>query len=179
MWTKDSLYVARPDSASAIDTIPLYEIRAVIEMNDDSDSTMKQSFMNRPRNSLPDKKEDEDGSFRDKEPTATVQDASLFSRNSTANCVLQIKTAVDSVLAGRTLYLSTRNGANPDEQRQAIVSSLSNAVEIAKRKVLTMSRFQKSQEQVRWVQGSNAFQMLMAILIMMVRSINYPNHSTI
>ena len=198
VWTKDSLYVSPPNSTRAIDTLPLNEIQAVVEMNDEPDPNFKQphvvnrsrstyvdrkedddgsfrdnwhrSFVGRPKTSIADKKEDDDDLFRDRENCATSQDASLFSRNSTANCVLQVKTVVDSVIAGRTLYLSTRNDANPEQQRQTVVTSLSNAVVIAQRKAQAMSRFQKTQEQVRWLQGSNTFPMCMAALIMMVKT---------
>jgi hypothetical protein len=196
VWTRDSLYVAPPNSTRAIETLPLNEIQAVVEMNDEPESNSKQlSFLNRKcshkddddgsfRDSRPrslvnrartlhsDKKQDDDGMFREKENSPTAQDASLFSRNSTANCDLQVKTVVESVIAGRTLYLSTRNDANPEQQRQTVVTSLSNAVVIAQRKALAMSHFQKTQEQVRWLQGSTAFQMCMAALIMMVTSKN-------
>ncbi len=81
---------------------------------------------------------------------------------------MQIKTIMDSVIAGRTLYLSTRQDHSPEQQRQAIVTSLSDAVAIARKKAQVLSRFQKTQEQVRWVQSSMIFQMVMAVLIMLV-----------
>ena len=192
MWTRDSLYVAPPNSTRAIETLPLNEIQAVVEMNDEPESNSKQlSFLNRKcshkddddgsfRDSRPrslvnrartlhsDKKQDDDGMFREKENSPTAQDASLFSRNSTANCDLQVKTVVESVIAGRTLYLSTRLDHNPEQQRQAIVSTLCDAVAIARKKALVMSSFQKSQEKVRRVQSSLAFQIAMATLIILV-----------
>jgi hypothetical protein len=139
-------------------------------MNDEPDVSLKQpSFVSRSKNSFSDVKE-ESVETRDykREINAAAPDASFFSRNSTTSCVLQIKTIVDSVIAGRTLYLSTRLDHNPEQRRQAIVSSLCDAVAIARKKALVQSSFQKTQEQVRWVQGSLVFQTSMAILIMLV-----------
>ncbi len=84
------------------------------------------------------------------------------------NCVFQVKTALDSVIAGRTIYLSTRNDVDPEQRRQALVSALREAVSTAQKKALALSRFQKSQEIVRTVQKSFLFQILMSILIILV-----------
>jgi hypothetical protein len=163
VWTKDTFYVARPNESRIIDSLPLFEIQAVMEMNEEADASFKSTgVMNRTKGVFADRK---DGS---QENIASAPEATFFSRNSTIKCVLQIKTVIDSEIAGRTLYLSTRNDTDPEQLRKAVVSSLWNAVEAARRKALAMSRFQKSQEKVRWVQGSLLFQIAMAILIMLV-----------
>jgi hypothetical protein len=139
-----------------------------VEMNDEPDSSIKQqSFVIRPKNSFTENRDDPDETLRDISATV-AHDASFFSRNSASSCIMQIKTIRDSVIAGRTLYLSTRQDHNPEQLRQAIVSSLCEAVSSARKKALVLSNFQKSQEQVRSVQGSLVFQMAMASLIMLV-----------
>ena len=172
VWTRDKFYVTRLNSCEAIETLPLNEIQAVVEMNDEPDALIKQQgFVSRAINSFTENKEEPEETLREhqRELDAAGHDAAFFSRNSTTSCVLQIKTIIDSVIAGRTLYLSTRLDHNPEHQRQAIASSLCDAVAVARKKALVMSSFQKTQEKVRRVQGSLAFQMAMAILIILVR----------
>jgi hypothetical protein len=168
MWTKEALYVARPNETIVIDSIPLNEIHAVLEMNDDSDTLRLQQTFNRSRNSFYTEKKDDAEAPKEIDPPTISNDASFFSRKFSAKFVLQIKTALDGVVAGRTLYLSTRSNQNSEDRRQALVSTLWDAVSIAHRKALVMSRFQKVQEKIRWIQGSLVFQISMAILIMMV-----------
>jgi hypothetical protein len=171
VWTRDQFYVTRINSLEAVEAIPLNEIQAVVEMNDEPDTVLKQpSFLTRPKNSVVENNEEPVEASRD----SNAAEASLFSRNSTTNCVLQIKTMMDSVIAGRTLYLSTRHDHNSEQQRQAIVSTLSDAVAVARKKALVLSSFQKSQEKVRRVQGSLAFQMAMAALIILVSTRSAP-----
>jgi hypothetical protein len=99
-----------------------------------------------------------------------VDELSLFSGNANLSNILQVQTSLEGMCAGRTLYFSTRNGQHAEKRRQAIVSALSAAIKAAKRKSIAKSRFQKSQEKVLAVQGSMAFQIAMAILIMLVIS---------
>ena len=165
VWTKDTLFVARPNETRIIDTLPLFEIQAVLDMNEEPDLAFKPgSLMGRSRSTYSEKKEPSEDN------PASTGDASIFSGKSAIKCVLQIKTVINSEIAGRTLYLSTRNDINPEQRRQAVVSSLWSAVVAAQKKALALSRFQKSQEKVRQVQGSLAFQIAMAILIMLVRT---------
>jgi hypothetical protein len=180
VWTKDQFYVARPNSLQAIESLPLNEIQAVMEMNDEPDVALKQaSFSRRSKSSLTETKEETiDSRDHHREIDAAAQDAAFFSQNSATSCVLQIKTVLDSVIAGRTLYLSTRLDHSPEQQRQAIVSSLCDAVAVARKKALVMSSFQKTQEQVRRVQGSFAFQMTMASLIILVSARKKHNSNT-
>jgi hypothetical protein len=81
---------------------------------------------------------------------------------------LQIKTSLDGLNSGKTFYLSTRGSTNPDQTRQSVVSQLRTLSTTARRKAEAKSRFQKSQEKVQIVQGSLAFQLFMALLIMVV-----------
>ena len=170
VWTREKFYVTRLNSPEATETLPLNEIQAVVEMNDEPDVSLKQmSFIGRPKNSLSENKEEPiDSRDYHGDIDSAAHDAAFFSRNSSTSCVLQIKTIMDSVIAGRTLYLSARLDQNPEHQRQAIVSSLSDAVATAKKKALVLSNFQKTQGQVQRVQGSFVFQMVMAALIMLV-----------
>ncbi len=174
VWTKDTMYVARTDDNTVIEALPLHAIKAVIEMTDDVEGTFKhfQSMsgisLTRQKSLLAERREESDRVIQEGEDTTIGEDASFFSQKASVSSSLQIKTGSDSVIAGRSYYLSARNDHNPEELRQVIVSSLRAAVLVAQKKARAMSRFQKSQEQVRSVQGSMVFQIAMAILIMMV-----------
>ena len=179
IWTSDAFYLARPgDNKQFIDVLPLHEIEAVIVMNDATEASLKHSqftlnsesdIFSRLKTSATDKKIESEATLpKNYNQQADEQDASIFSRNSSASSVLQIKTVVDSCTAGRTYYLSTRNDQSPEELRQLIVSGLGAAVAVARRKAIALSRFQKSQEYVQWFLGSFAFQIAMAVLIMLV-----------
>jgi hypothetical protein len=163
VWTKDTLFITRPKESRIIDRLPLFQIQAVLDMNEEADLSSRQgSILARSRSYLSEKKETADSN------PASTREASIFSRNSAIKYVLQIKTDMNSEIAGRTLYLSTRNEINPEQRRQAVVSSLWSAVVAAQKKAIAVSRFQKSQEKVRKIQGSLSFQIAMAILIMLV-----------
>jgi hypothetical protein len=179
VWTKDAFYVARPNETNILDSIPLHEINDVMEMSDDPDATKFQQMRSKQNvysRTDTERKDGPDGTRDIMHPTI-FNDSSFFSSKSSAKCVFQIKTALDGVVAGRTLFFSTRTETDPEQQRQAIVSTLKDAVATAHRKALVMSRFQKAQEAVRWIQGSLVFQIFMAILIMMV--LNFPSFSSI
>ncbi len=173
VWTRDTFYVSRPGETTALDVLPLHEIQAVIETNDEPESTVKNlhglggasGVISKP-NSFAEKKAIT--SLKNCEQSADEGDASIFSQKASNRSILQIKTAVDSCIAGRTYYLSTRNDHHPEQKRHSIVSSLGDAVVVAQRKAIALSRFQKTQEKLRWVQGSFAFQITMAVLIMLV-----------
>ena len=169
------MYVARPDENTVIEALPLHAIDTVIEMADDVEGSTKHvqgisgiSQISRHKSFSAEKKAESERTLLDGEDISIGEDASFFSRKASVCSVLQVKTGSDSVIAGRSYYLSTRNDHNPEELRQVIVSSLLAAVLVAKKKAKAMSRFQNSQEQVRLVQGSMIFQITMAILIIMV-----------
>lgn len=171
IWTKDHLYITRPNCSDAIEKLPLDEIQAVIDMNDEPDLTITKpsSFVLRPSISYTENVGEKLEASEPPEDDIILQDSSFFSRkNSSTSCILQIKTIIDGAVAGRTLYLSTLLDSNPEQQRQAIISRLLDAVAVARKKALVLSRFQQAQGQVRWVQSSTSFQMAMAALIMLV-----------
>jgi hypothetical protein len=169
------MYVARHDENTVIEALPLHTINTVIDMTDDVEGTLKQlpnvsgsSLMHRHRSQLAERKAGSERMIHEGEDTSVGEDASFFSRKASISSILQIKTGLDSVNAGRSYYLSTRNDHHPEELRQVIVTSLWSAVLVAKKKALAMTRFQNSQEHVRSIQGSMIFQITMAVLIMLV-----------
>jgi hypothetical protein len=173
--------VARPGEITAIDVLPLHEIQAVIEMNDVTEATLKsiQSLNStsgvfyRPKSFVTERKVDSEATHKLQQP-GDEDDALIFSQNSSTS-VLQIKTVINSCIAGRAYYLSTRKDQSPEQRRQAIVSDLGAAVAVAQRKAIALSQFQRSQENVRWIQGSVAFQITMAVLITLVSA--PPSHN--
>jgi hypothetical protein len=175
IWTRDTLYVARPDETTVIDALPLHAIDAVIEMTDDVEGTIKQlQSISRHKSVLAERRAESERAIHEAIDTSIGEDAAIFSRKASISSILQIKTGIDSVIAGRSYYLSTRNDHNPEQLRHAIVSSLWATVLIAKKKAQAMTRFQNSQEKVRSVQSSMFFQIAMAILIMMVSRASSP-----
>ncbi len=175
MWTKDTLYITRVSETAAIDTIPLDEIHTVIAMSDDVDGnsikpaqTSQSTARGVTTNKHSSSELQQDYNMVNTEHSPDVDELSMFFGNAKLNNILQIQTDMLGTSAGRTLYFSTRNGLQAEKRRQAIVSALTAAVTVAKRKAHAMSRFQKSQEQVLLVQGSMAFQIAMATLIMLV-----------
>ncbi len=171
------MFIARANETAAIDMIPLEEIHTVIAMKDDFDAAAKpQQASQSTTRGVPsahkrslefDRKRD----LAHNENSPDVNEMTVFFGNANLNNILQIQTDLEGSSAGRTLYFSTRNGLQAEKRRQAIVSALSAAVAEAKRKALALSRFQKSQEKVLLVQGSMAFQIAMAMLIMLVSSL--------
>jgi hypothetical protein len=160
------LYISRPGTLVVVDSIPLSEIDEVTEMNDESIS--KSTAILNPVKSNRSKADlaeitDTGNSFEDN----TSGGRRFFVQNQLSN-ILQIKTAIDGYNSGKTYYLSTGSTANPELNRQTIVSQLSAKVKIARRKADAKSRFQKSQEQVQIVQGSLSFQLIMAAFIVVV-----------
>jgi hypothetical protein len=149
-----------------VDSIPLSEIDDVMEMNDEPIQANKYSKKGSLRltPSKTDYAEIPDSCNKDEE---TAGGGKKFLVQAQSN-ILQIKTAIDGYNSGKTYYLSTRHTANPDLNRQIIISQLDVKVKAARRKAEAKSRFQKTQEQVQAVQGSLSFQLTMAVFIMVV-----------
>jgi hypothetical protein len=156
------MYVARGDVL--VDTIPLHEIISVEEMKDDPDTARNtQTTLTTAMSTERSVSFSETASSRNMASDKDQQkkNASKSSRQS----ILQVKTALDGFNFGRIYYLKPSirsSGAN-------IVRHLLGAVSTAKAIVERKSRFQKSQEMVRGVQESLAFQIMVAILIILVR----------
>jgi hypothetical protein len=155
-----------------VDSIPLCEIEAVMEMNDESIQNNKTSFSTslnpiKPihSHSKADLAEIPDMCTKDEDH---LSGGKKFLVQPQLSNILQIKTILDGYNSGKTYYLSTRNNSNPELDRQLIVSQLSAKVKISRRKAEAKSRFQKSQEKVQVVQGSLTFQIIMAVFIMVV-----------
>jgi hypothetical protein len=173
VWTKDDLYISRPGTLVVVDCVPLREIEDVMEMSDDSVQTNKSSVSLVSVKSTVSKAD-----FQEIPDTCTkVEDNSSGGKRflvQAQQCnILQIKTALDGYNSGKTYYLSTRHNANPEQDRQIIVSQLSARVKISRRKAEAKSRFQKSQEKVQIVQGSLTFQLVMAAFIVVVIILPY------
>jgi hypothetical protein len=198
LWTKDTFYVAREGDPTVVDSIPLHELLAVMEMDGDSEnsSTFRNTSFTHDVQNATDCPRATSGGLRGARSGVTggirgnvrrrgggsdlglstdngedVDGAELRSWTNClqANYTLQIKTVPDGLNSGRTYYLSTRNGIAPEARRQAIVETLREAAEVARRRAEAKSRFERSQERAQWVQGSMAFQVFMATLIMVVR----------
>jgi hypothetical protein len=164
VWTKDDLYISRHGTLVIVDSIPLSEIEDVMEMSDESIQTNKlnnSTSLNRSIHSKADLAEIPEPSIKDDGGKRFLVHAQLSN-------ILQIKTALDGHNSGKTYYLSTRHNANPELNRQIIVSQLSAKVKISRRKAEAKSRFQRSQEKVQRVQGSLTFQLVMAVFIVVV-----------
>ena len=125
-----------------------------------------------------------EGFRHDKSAATTLGGSSEGQQNSflahaRLNNVLQIKTTADGLSSGRTYYVSTHSNANATEARQALAKQLSLHAKIARRKAEAKSRFERSQEKVKAIQCSAAFQLCMAALIMAVSQTQSPADSAV
>ena len=184
VWTKDMLYIARPEGQEIIDDVPLHEVEEVMTMSEEIDPITKSlidkskpnrdfffkgdlvigstTALNDPETAIERNEEQERGAGLQ----GSASKFSLVHANQSHS--LQIKTALDGLNSGKTYYLSTRSSPNPEQTRQSIVSQLLANSMKARRKAEAKSRFQKSQEKVQRFQSSLAFQLAMALLIMVV-----------
>ncbi len=148
MWTNDTVYIASADILA--DTIPLNEIVSITEMNEDTDTAESgQTIPLRRAISL--------ASQNARNQSSSPSDDGL-------KCV-QVKTSLDGFNSGRIYHLKLGH-QNPIRY---FISSLSAAVHAAKKASDQKTSFERSQEAVRAVCSSFTFQMLMALLIVMVR----------
>ena len=186
VWTKEKLYIARPVCEEITDTIPLHEIHSVMTMDDESAQQEKipaphtGSKANVLVNSNTENSEDPDSSDNppDRIPPLANEIRSARSLSQTRSIrflsqarlsnVFHIKTDEFGINAGRTYYISTRCNMDADKCMETITAQLSTLAKTARRKAEAKSRFQRSQEVVKAVQSSAAFQIIMAVLIMLV-----------
>jgi hypothetical protein len=160
IWTQDTMYIARGEIL--VDTIPLHEIISVEEMQDDPE-TSRNPQTNHLKTSAPEK----NPASSDTLPNRNQSEKDLLRKNtskSSRQSILQVKTALDGFNFGRIYYVKPDIGTSGSNIVQSLLGAISIAKDIAERK----SRFQKSQEKVRKVQESLGFQIMVAILIMLV-----------
>jgi hypothetical protein len=177
VWTKDTLYIARPEGQEIVDDVPLHEVEEVMTMSEEMDPITKSLIdKSKPNKDFLFKNDinetTETAVVRNDEQERGAGSIGLSSKLSLVHAnlsnSLQIKTTWDGLNSGKTYYLSTRSSTNPEQIRQSIVSQLRANVMSAQRKAQAKSRFEKSQEKVQTVQSSLAFQVSMAVLIMVV-----------
>jgi hypothetical protein len=82
-------------------------------------------------------------------------------------CIIQLKTVPEGYNLGRIYYLKT----NIDTPDRLIIKHLSEARTKAKGKAERKSKFQRSQDMMRTVQESLVFQIIVAVLILLVRAL--------
>jgi hypothetical protein len=161
LWTQDSMYVARDDVL--IDTVPLHEIMSVEEMHDEVETSRNPQSAHvkpSPTEKLLPISESAPYRIQSSEKESQKKNAAKSSRQS----ILQVKTVLDGFNLGRIYYLKPNIGTTGTH----IVQDLLSAVRIAKKNAERKSRFQQSQDAVRSVQESIQFQVMVAILIMLV-----------
>jgi hypothetical protein len=150
------MYVARGEAL--VDTIPLHEIISVEEMKDEPENA-RGSQITGVAAVTSEKSMASSETTSEKEPHKKTAKSSRQS-------IIQVKTALDGFNFGRIYYLKPSIGSSGAD----IVRDLLGAVQIARSIVERKSKFQKSQDMVRGVQESLGFQILVAILIMLVRA---------
>jgi hypothetical protein len=148
-----------------VDSIPLHEILSIEEMNDDpefSKTTLQsQSMMSFAANPL-DRKNSDQGKNKNPSDCESNKVALIGHRQ----CIIQLKTVPEGFNLGRIYYLK----ANLDTPDRLIVTHLSEARIKAKSNQERKTKFQASQDVMRTVQESIAFQILVAVLILLVRT---------
>ena len=151
------MYIARGEVL--VDTVPLHEIISVEEMKDEVETARNPHASNQLKAAVTEKNHgSSDTASSEKDPQK--KNAAKSSRQS----ILQVKTDLDGFNFGRIYYLKPGMGAPGASIVQHLLGAIGTARDIEERK----SRFQKSQESVRRVQESLGFQIMVAVLIMLV-----------
>ena len=168
-----------------VDTVPLHEILAVSEMNDDTALTSRlpssasaKFTLNGPSSefSRACSSAARTGSSERTTKANLEHDANMSRGMLRASGIgnkfstVHIKTTLDGFNFGKTYYLRPASKCSV----QLLVSELASAVKFAKERLHRKSIVAKSQDCVKRVHGSFAFQMLMALLIMTVRNSRDP-----
>ena len=156
------MYIARGDVL--IDTIPLHEIMSVEEMNDDPESARNH---NNPQGMI--SKSSSERHLVSSESVSnrsqsTDKDPQKKNTKSSRQSVLQVKTILDGYNFGRIYYLRQSIGSSSTHIVKQLLVAVRTAISVVERK----SRFQKSQDMVKGFQDSFGFQVMVAILIMLV-----------
>ena len=162
VWTHDTLYFAHGEIM--VDSIPLHEILSIEEMNDDPElpkTLQSQSMISFAASSL-DRNNSGHGKHKNPSDCESKKEALIGHRQ----CIIQLKTVPEGFNLGRIYYLK----ANLDTPDRLIITHLSEARTKAKTKQERKTRFQTSQDMVRTVQESFVFQVLVAVLILLVRT---------
>ena len=155
-----------------VDTIPLNEIISVSEMKDETVSLRSlkgsSSVLLRSASVISDRVLMDQLDIKE-----TLERKSATAAKAHRPNILQIKTAPDGFNFGRTYYLKA--SIDVPGQGQVIVTDLSQAAKLAKARMDRKSRFLRSQEIVRYFQESLVFQIIVAFLILLVRSADVPH----
>jgi hypothetical protein len=164
LWTHDTLYFAHGEVM--VDSIPLHEIMSIEEMNEDLElSQSLQSPSIRPFISISTLERKNSTLDQGKDKTADTEQKKLTGHR---KCIIQLKTVPEGFNLGRIYYLK----ANVDTPDRLIITHLSEARIKAKGIAERKSKFQKSQDMMRKVQESLVFQIIVAMLILLVRSLS-------
>ena len=160
-WTQDKMYIARGEIL--VDTIPLHEICSVEEMQDDPEAA-RNPQTNQFKTSISEKNIGSSETLTNRNQSAEKDQQKKTASKSSRQSILQIKTDMNGFNFGRIYYVKPDIGTSGSNIVQHLLGAISTAKDIAERK----SRFQKSQDMVRKVQESLGFQIMVAILIMLV-----------
>ena len=157
-----------------LDTIPMHEILSVTEMNDDPSSMSRASRRSHASKNISllgsslrkDSSYSSQKSSMDKQQAVRDTDHESNSKRLTAvgvkNVLLQIETIPNGFNFGKNYYLRVTD--------QSIVTELATATKVAKMRMCRKSTLQKCQDDVRQIQESVIFQIIMALFITTVRA---------
>ena len=176
MWTKEILYISRSSCKEITDSIPLHEVHEVMTMDDESAKKEEFPSASAGSKSKIDSEASEviasqDNPADSAQPVSARNGSMSFLTQARLTNVFLIKTDEMGFNSGRTYYISTRSNAEAAKCMQAIVAQLSALAKSARRRAEAKSQFQQSQEAVKTVLNSAFFQIVMAVLIMMVMAL--------
>jgi hypothetical protein len=151
-----------------VDSIPLHEIMSIEEMNEDPEvaKTSQNQTLKAFKAISFDKKNSASDLGKNKNAVDTEQKKLTLNHR---HCIIQLKTVPEGFNLGRIYYLK----ANVDTPDRLFITDLSEARIKAKGMAERKSMFQKSQDMMRTVQESLIFQIIVAVFIVLVRSVPF------
>jgi hypothetical protein len=173
IWITDMIFIAIGDKM--LDMIPMHEIHCIAEMNEESSSVLRRPPITDSR--LRDLSQSEfsrvgtsaNTGVRSLQKSATMKHGERRG-GGVRFLAIQIRTIPDGFNSGRAYYL--RAPLNESSKTiEELVHRLSLASQAAKLRTRRKSLLLRSQDEVKIVQGSFAFQIIIAALIIAVKLI--------
>ena len=163
LWTDDTLYVAREDSI--VENIPLHEVVASEEMNDDHMPEQTMMETNKSQTFKQDLNKVQESSLAGNMKNAIELPSRKNLTRGQVQTIIQLRTVSEGINFGRVYYFKPSIETPASE----MITRLSDASREAQQRSDRKSRFEKSQEFARRLQQSTLFQIAMGVLIMLVR----------
>eukprot|EP00961_Rhodomonas_salina_P271250 3665198-Rhodomonas_salina.1 len=169
VYSSKILYFTRQDDEAVVDIIPLHEITDVEEVGGDTQRdrsvrrslrSLRGSFHGNEANGEDEESKDTDNNKDDGEKDGTVM-KTLAAKDPGDSQSFKLHTLAGGHNSGRLYHLKPENGGDRAQIVEALRHHVKKAIEVER----DLSRFQRSQENVRRVFTSLPFQSTVAFLI--------------